>query len=394
VNLKRKKATNYNVNKVCSVLILMCFGAFLLLPQMVSVAVAGNDDYSYEVGVEWVETYHGIASDLAWTSEEAEGFYNRLGQLSPPTRIKIEAYPTTDYYVRSHGLSIDEPLPDNWWTLSGYEFKVTGSAFTYETTKYLTAGAHYVEYAASGYVPNYAWHAKIYINDVLRAEGDVGRFTHLRADFNTAWSKSFDWGNDLAWESDFENSAVGGYDYVWIDAVDFAYFSGHGYYDAFWFGTDYDGDGTYPNRVHYSEVDWGDLDLDWISISACLILNYQPSGYPTAFDRWGWPVFRGLHAILSFDTVSYDTPIWILWPFWWESPGERFVNYMTTPYTIGNSWERMTQDWQPSDVWGAALAVWNPSTGYVQWDDYLPGYGYVSPDIDNPTGLAWRRWQC
>jgi hypothetical protein len=40
-----------------------------------------------------------------------------------------------------------------------------------------------VEYAASGYVPNYAWHAKIYINDVLKAEADVGRYNHLRVYF-------------------------------------------------------------------------------------------------------------------------------------------------------------------------------------------------------------------
>lgn len=37
--------------------------------------------------------------------------------------------------------------------------------------------------AASGYVPGLAWHAKIYINDVLKAEGDVGRFNRLRANF-------------------------------------------------------------------------------------------------------------------------------------------------------------------------------------------------------------------
>jgi len=100
-----------------------------------------------------------------------------------PIKITIQSQPTTDYYSRSHGMSIDEPLPNNWWEYSGYEFKVTWQAFTYEKTVYLTSGSHYVEYAASGYVPDYAWHAKIYINDVLKAEGDVGRFTHLRADF-------------------------------------------------------------------------------------------------------------------------------------------------------------------------------------------------------------------
>lgn len=108
----------------------------------------------------------------------------RIRALETPTKIKIEAYPTTDIYMRSHGLSIDEPLPDGWWLFDGYEFKVTGSAFTYLKTVSLAYGSHYVEYAASGYVPNYAWYARIYINDVLTAEGDVGRYDHLRAYFD------------------------------------------------------------------------------------------------------------------------------------------------------------------------------------------------------------------
>lgn len=107
------------------------------------------------------------------------------GCWSPPTvKIKIEAWPTTDVYVRSHGMAIDKPLPNDWWNYQGYEFKVTGSAFTYETSVTIdTPGTHYVEYAASGYVPNYAWHAKIYINGVLKAEADVGRYNHLRVYF-------------------------------------------------------------------------------------------------------------------------------------------------------------------------------------------------------------------
>lgn len=105
------------------------------------------------------------------------------------TVIKIQAWRTTDTYSRSHGLTVDRDLPENWWLLSGYQFLVTSSPFTYTRTVYLLPGSHFVEYSASGYVPNYAWHARIYINDVLIAEGDVGRFSvhHLRGYFNTWW---------------------------------------------------------------------------------------------------------------------------------------------------------------------------------------------------------------
>ena len=106
------------------------------------------------------------------------------------------------------------------------------------------------------------------------------------------------------------------------------------------------------------------------------------------------PVFKGLHGIFSFDSQALDAPIWILFPILWESPGARFVNCMTTPFTIGYFWKLTTIDWQPSDVWAAALTACDSSTGYDQWYDYLPGYGYVSPDIDNPIAFILRRWQC
>jgi hypothetical protein len=268
---------------VCFVL-LCCFSL-----NFVNITIAGNDDADQkEVGVEWVENYS--SDPLKWTSEAAEGFYSRLGEIG--------------------------------------------------------------------------------------------------------WTKRFDFGDDLAWESDFEKSAVGGSDYLYIDTVDFAWFGGHGDSAEFMFSTNHDGDGAYPCVVHYTEASWGDLDLEWVVISACQVLQWQaPLG--NVFDRWAWPVFKGLHAIFGFDSNASDQPIWTD-PFHltWESPGKRFVDYMAVPYTIGESWQRTTIDWQPSDNWGAALAVCDTATNFYQWDDYLPGYGYVSPDVDSPTSFVWRNWQC
>jgi hypothetical protein len=259
---------------------------FIIGMAFVPLVRAGNDDSNpKEVGVEWVNIYHGHGGDLTWNDSEAGGFYDRLGELG--------------------------------------------------------------------------------------------------------WTKRFNFGNDSAMESDFEKPAVKGYDNIWIDTLDFAYFAGHGSPYAFYFGTDHDHEDGYTYRVHYSEAEWGDEDLEWIVLAGCQIL--QKEG---VFDRWGWPVFKGLHAILGFDSTEEDKPIWILYPIWWESPGKRFVDYMTHPYTIKESWKRTTIDWQDSDVWGAALGVKNPSTGHIQYNDYLPGYGYVSSDIDNPTVLAHARWQC
>jgi len=99
-------------------------------------------------------------------------------------KIKIESKATTDTYVRFQGKSIDEPLNDDWWlSQPNKNIGIAAGSFTHEQTVDLKQGRHYIEYAASGYVPNYAWHAKIYVNDKLIGEGDVGRDTHLRVDF-------------------------------------------------------------------------------------------------------------------------------------------------------------------------------------------------------------------
>lgn len=137
----------------------------------------------------WYKVSWGQPVWLWWEYKDFESSILYLdAQMSGdvPTKITIQSYPTTDSYLRSHGMAIDQDLPENWWQYSGYEFMVTSKAFTYEKWVYLTYGSHYVEYAASGYVPNYAWHAKIYINDILKAEGDVGRYNanHLRAHFS------------------------------------------------------------------------------------------------------------------------------------------------------------------------------------------------------------------
>lgn len=210
------------------------------------------------------------------------------------------------------------------------------------------------------------------LGNLQNTREDAGSFYNALG--NIGWTKRFNYGDALAWESDFEKSGVGGSDSTYIDTLDFAYFSGHGSPTAFWFGTNYDGDGSYTYRVHYSEAEWGDLDLEWITISACNVLQFDdPAG--DVFDRWGWPVFKGLHMILGYDTYSYDLVM-----------GDTFVYYMTTGMRIKNAWIQANIDIQPSDVYSAYLRV-------CENDDYLPGYGSVGSDYDSPSCLAWARVQ-
>ncbi len=204
--------------------------------------------------------------------------------------------------------------------------------------------------------------------------------------YEKGWTRRFNWGDDGAFERDFEKESVGGWDYWYIDDVDFAWFYGHGNPYAFYFGTDHDGDGINTYRVHYTEAEWGDKDLEWIVIIACSILK-QSEGGISVFDRWGWPVFKGLHTILGFASTAYDKPFGY-WPY--ERAGRRYVLYMTDegPRTITQGWVKTTVEWQDDRVWGAYLST------CTNVEDYLPGYGTVYPDEDPPTCLVWRRWQC
>ena len=197
------------------------------------------------------------------------------------------------------------------------------------------------------------------------------------------WTKSFNWGNANAWEKDYEKLSVGGWDYKpypegGADTVDFAYFSGHGNPNAFWFGTPNDGNGVLPCRVDKSEASWGETDLEWIVVSVCELLKYNSGG--TVFQRWG-PALRGTHQILSYDTISYDL-----------SMGNRFVFWMTKSYwswpwgnkkNIRNAWFQANRDIQPSNVWAAVLGT---DRG---WNDYLPGYGGQGADGNS----GWYYWQ-
>jgi len=105
-----------------------------------------------------------------------------------PTSVVVNSHPTTDTYCRSHGLAVDSALPVPWWPpyQSGYEFLVSCGSFTYTRYLYLDHGTHSVEEAASGFVPNYAWHSTvtIYVVATISISGDVGRYNHLAVSFN------------------------------------------------------------------------------------------------------------------------------------------------------------------------------------------------------------------
>jgi hypothetical protein len=189
-------------------------------------------------------------------------------------------------------------------------------------------------------------------------------------------TRQFNWGDDLAWDQDFEESGVGlpsgGTDTTWADNVDFVFFSGHGSPNGFLFGVKIDDAVAKP-----SEIRWGNRQLEWIALDACNVLERDG-----VFDRWGWPVFRGLHIILGFHTTTGDEP----------DRGRLLAQYLNSGWSVRDAWIRCCQDTEDSGTWWAYLRA--DAAGTDTYNDHWWGAGTVSPDPANPTVLAYLRGTC
>lgn len=201
---------------------------------------------------------------------------------------------------------------------------------------------------------------------------------------NNGFTAVFNYGDNLAWESDFEREGVGGHDSWYVDNVDFVYFSGHGNPFAFFFGTNHDNDGSYPHQVHYTEADWGDKDLEWLFITACEVLA----------QYWVWqPAFHTpitLHGITGFETSIVDNSAV-------GNLGKVFAQCLTQGGCINQSWYIATTSvglLPPNgELWAAVYAVKveytpPPPQPYITvyyCKEFLPGYGSgMYPDPPKP----------
>lgn len=191
--------------------------------------------------------------------------------------------------------------------------------------------------------------------------------------------RQFEYGDDLAWDQDFEQSGAGvptsGTDQIYADNVDIAFFSGHGSQSGPFFGVATHDDGT----ARSTEVRLGDRYCNWVVFDACLVLAYDDGA---VFDRWGWPAFKGLHYILGFHTTTGDS----------GDRGRKFAEYLNAGWRVRDAWIRACQDTEGSDVYWAYLRA--DQSGTDTYNDHWWGKGYVSPDPTAPTSLAYANGPC
>lgn len=211
-----------------------------------------------------------------------------------------------------------------------------------------------------------------------------GRATNLtntkpqaEAFYNTlSGVRKFNWGDDLAWDRDFEQQGMGspssGTDTLWADNVDFVFFSGHGSPSGPMFGVTID-DGT----AKPTEMRLGNKQLEWLALDACNVLERDG-----VFDRWGWPVFKGLHYILGFHTTTGDESL----------RGGYLADYLNDGYRVRDAWIKACKETEDSDTVWAYLRADAPGTD--TYNDHWHGKGFVSADPDDPNILFYLKGSC
>ena len=181
--------------------------------------------------------------------------------------------------------------------------------------------------------------------------------------------RQFEYGDDLAWDQDFEESGAGspstGTDQYYADNVDIVFFSGHGSRSGPFFGRADRDDGT----AGYSEIRLGNRNCEWVIFDACQVLDNSDG---KVFSRWE-QIFKGLHYVLGFVSTTSDS----------SSRGKKFAKHLNDGYTVRNAWKKACQETEGSGVTWGYLRADKSGGGTDTYNDHWHGKGTVSAD---PTG--------
>jgi hypothetical protein len=181
--------------------------------------------------------------------------------------------------------------------------------------------------------------------------------------------KTFDWGDDNAWDTDFEQSGVGspsaGGDTAYADNVTIVYFAGHGW---IYFGVTTHDNGT----AGPSEMSLGDKNCRYLALSTCSAMSDAGTA------RWK-PIFKGLRAMFGFKTTIGDS----------GSRGEKFANYLNAGYWMDTAWELACQETEDGSCEWGYLHVSSPVNSWIdKWTDP------TAAAIANPTTLCFHSGSC
>jgi hypothetical protein len=202
---------------------------------------------------------------------------------------------------------------------------------------------------------------------------------NARGFYNTlSGTRQFDYGNDSAWDRDFEEQGVGsppqGTDQLYADNVDIVFFSGHGGAYSFHFGITTLDDGDARN----TDIRLGNRQCEWIVLDACQCLEWNGGA---VFNAWQ-PAFAGLHYILGFHTTTSDS----------AERGTRFAQKLNAGMRVRDAWINACIETEGSSTDWAYLRA--DSRGTNTFDDHWWGKGFTSPDPVPPVQLSYQKGSC
>jgi len=159
----------------------------------------------------------------------------------------------------------------------------------------------------------------------------------------------------------------------YVDAMDFAYYSGHG-------NNLFLGMGPGSSSPQYVDIrtagttsngGWGDRDLEFIVFQSCKVIP-APIDVADWWSEWVGPgdVFQGLHMALGYRTNSYSG----------NGISNNFANRVAGGQAVQPAWFAAVNDerswWLGSDYPGYASAVYYCGLRY----DVYPSYAADPPD--------------
>lgn len=184
---------------------------------------------------------------------------------------------------------------------------------------------------------------------------------------------AFDWRGWAAFEKDFKDQSLGGWDHIYVDNVDAQWYTGHGWSGGFTFKSSVD-----DTEVTPGDARWGNRDLEWMQLESCQVLR-DTNGWHDYFSRWGGAV-DGLHMLNGFHTNAYcvgggtgGTFAAYLFP-------RQFLFWTLPALTVRNAWAQMAIDKEPNDVVYRSMGNIAPG-GVTNIGDYFWGQGPTGPDI-------------
>lgn len=191
------------------------------------------------------------------------------------------------------------------------------------------------------------------------------------------WVKKFEFNESSSYEEDFKRLDLGGNNNNYVDAVDLAFYVGHGSPNSF----------SFDNTAHddryltYDDCEraWGDNDNEWVALTSCNVLQ-------TNNDHQWAQCMNGSHLILGFHTTAYAHNDYRDTQSYW------FGKYIMQNYTMTASWFKACDRAQRTrvvNVLGNELSCYNdrPNLNQVCADSYDTDWWYWTHSCGTETAI-------